>query len=436
LTISFDVTTPVDPCNAAESGNLDTDGDGISDQCDEDDDNDGILDIDERNTINCNTLPTPSFASANGPFSYNGSNPAIPGVGDQFIYNDVYTGVDAIVTIVSSTDTSINVLDVPGIGVDALGIDTNFQPRIQHANSTSFTEFRIDFVVADSNNTAPPASYVLTTIDNDVNEFVTYIDGTTGDLFVDTPNQLELYNNLPANAGGFSQGYISDGSVIDGIGTSGTEAQVTAVYSLISSVSFRFGDSSSNLSYHSIGFAPCITDNWNNNAIILYENIDTDGDSIPNHLDSDSDNDGCSDADEAYYTGLTNPDADADDNGYYGTGTPTNPTEVSNNGRVIAAGYTTPNAYYLDASVNTCNDNDNDGVPDGADLDDDNDGILDTVEINLNCPSTDYIDLGATFTNTTTGTNGGNSSGTTSNLQVQMEGILPVLHLTFTHLKE
>ncbi|MGJ8759068.1 MAG: beta strand repeat-containing protein, partial [Polaribacter sp.] len=144
---------------------------------------------------------------------------------------------------------------------------------------------------------------------------------------------------------------------------------------------------------------------------------DFDNDGIPNTLDSDSDNDGCSDADEAYYTGLTNPDADADDNGYYGSGTPS----VDGNGRVSAP-YTTPNAYYLDASVNTCNDNDNDGVPDGADLDDDNDGILDTVEINLNCPSTDYIDLGATFTNTATGTNGGNSSGTTSNLYT-FEGV-------------
>ncbi|MFK7978807.1 MAG: thrombospondin type 3 repeat-containing protein, partial [Saprospiraceae bacterium] len=40
-------TNCIDPCNAAASGNLDTDGDGISDICDFDDDNDGILDTDE-----------------------------------------------------------------------------------------------------------------------------------------------------------------------------------------------------------------------------------------------------------------------------------------------------------------------------------------------------------------------------------------------------
>ena len=36
-----------DPCDAFASGNVDTDGDGVSDVCDTDDDNDGILDIND-----------------------------------------------------------------------------------------------------------------------------------------------------------------------------------------------------------------------------------------------------------------------------------------------------------------------------------------------------------------------------------------------------
>jgi hypothetical protein len=37
------VTVAVNPCNAASSGNLDTDGDNVSNICDLDDENDGIF---------------------------------------------------------------------------------------------------------------------------------------------------------------------------------------------------------------------------------------------------------------------------------------------------------------------------------------------------------------------------------------------------------
>ncbi|WP_172830872.1 DUF11 domain-containing protein [Polaribacter sp. KT 15] len=105
---------------------------------------------------------------------------------------------------------------------------------------------------------------------------------------------------------------------------------------------------------------------------------DFDKDGIPNYLDSDSDNDGCSDADEAYYNGLA--DADSDNNGFYGSGAPA----VDAEGKVTTASYATPNAYYLNTAVITCDDNDKDGIPDAVDVDDDNDGILDTVEDDCN----------------------------------------------------
>ncbi|NHF61367.1 T9SS type B sorting domain-containing protein [Flavobacteriaceae bacterium TP-CH-4] len=60
----------------------------------------------------------------------------------------------------------------------------------------------------------------------------------------------------------------------------------------------------------------------------------TDGDGQPDHLDYDSDEDGCNDADEAY----GDANADADNNGMYGSGAPT----VNSDGTVISAAYTTP----------------------------------------------------------------------------------------------
>ena len=61
---------------------------------------------------------------------------------------------------------------------------------------------------------------------------------------------------------------------------------------------------------------------------------DLDGDGNPNHLDYDSDADGCNDADEAYADSNT----DLDNNGMYGSGVPT----VNTDGSVVAASYATP----------------------------------------------------------------------------------------------
>ena len=68
---------------------------------------------------------------------------------------------------------------------------------------------------------------------------------------------------------------------------------------------------------------------------INYTISDADGTDPPDYLDTDSDDDGCSDANEAY----ANNNADGGDNEYYGIGLP--PT-VDANGRVAAATYPVP----------------------------------------------------------------------------------------------
>jgi gliding motility-associated-like protein/uncharacterized repeat protein (TIGR01451 family) len=61
--------------------------------------------------------------------------------------------------------------------------------------------------------------------------------------------------------------------------------------------------------------------------------VDSDGDGYPNNIDLDSDDDGCTDADEFY----KDNNADADDGGEYGSGTPVVDPDT---GAVIAASYT------------------------------------------------------------------------------------------------
>ncbi|PPK97185.1 SdrD B-like protein, partial [Nonlabens xylanidelens] len=130
------------------------------------------------------------------------------------------------------------------------------------------------------------------------------------------------------------------------------------------------------------------------NGEVNYTLQDSDsGSGEPDWRDTDSDNDGCSDANEAYFDST----ADGGDDGQYGVDpAPVNAT----NGLVLAASYasTTPQDSdgngiddYTeigpdidgDGISDACFppvDTDGDGVYDSVDLDDDNDGILDVVE--------------------------------------------------------
>ena len=123
--------------------------------------------------------------------------------------------------------------------------------------------------------------------------------------------------------------------------------------------------------------------------IVLFEGcseMDTDNDGKPNTCDLDSDGDGCSDAYEAGAT--TDKTANFTFTALYGTNGLANSLE-NNDTQSAATSYTsTYNTYALDGTPtgNKCNlpDCDNDGVPNLVDIDDDNDGITDAVE--ENCP--------------------------------------------------
>jgi len=120
-------------------------------------------------------------------------------------------------------------------------------------------------------------------------------------------------------------------------------------------------------------------------------NSDSEGN--PDYLDADSDNDGCGDADEAYFGSTNNPDTD--NNGFYGSGRPA----TDNKGKVTVASYAAPNSLYINAAQNSCDNTDNDEVPDISDLDMDNDGILNSDEEvitnELNCGNSTPLNFNA-----------------------------------------
>ncbi|OBW43133.1 hypothetical protein AB670_00478 [Chryseobacterium sp. MOF25P] len=128
---------------------------------------------------------------------------------------------------------------------------------------------------------------------------------------------------------------------------------------------------------------------------------DTDGDTIPNHRDLDSDNDGCSDLKESNVspsTDISTPSSTNNDGGSYGiavtslTNSQLNPNaaDVNNDGlndsvdpdKNGVPNYTSSYFVAIKSDINGCTDTDGDAIADVFDLDDDNDGILDNVESN------------------------------------------------------
>jgi hypothetical protein len=106
---------------------------------------------------------------------------------------------------------------------------------------------------------------------------------------------------------------------------------------------------------------------------------DEDGDGIPNHLDLDSDSDGCSDAAEAGAT--TNQTTNYTFSGPFGNNGLDNSLETGTESGIV--NYTSSfQPAGVDASLNGCLDTDGDGIRDVLDIDDDNDGVPDLTE----CP--------------------------------------------------
>ncbi|MFY7886223.1 MAG: beta strand repeat-containing protein [Dolichospermum sp.] len=279
---------------------IDTDGDGVPNSTDLDDDNDGILDADEcianervsnsnltdeGNNVDITTVPSWTLSSSNVYASANGiqlNKDGVDGVASQTLSQNITGfGVDvnnakivnvSIVTSRPSAGSAVNTLTVSYAGVNYATI-------------------------------AIPATGSTST--------VSYLNGATG-------NQTTIPLLAP------------------GVGTPRVTWQITLPTSVAATGSLAFTTSFSNttgagdVTIGSVSISPC---------------TDTDGDGIANILDLDSDNDGCSDANE-YYNSAT---ADGGDNGVYGTGTPA----VDGTGKVTAASYTGSYANAINNAVKT-----------------------------------------------------------------------------------
>ncbi|MCB4808642.1 Ig-like domain-containing protein, partial [Tamlana sp. 62-3] len=379
----------------------DNDSDGIPDGCDLDDDNDGILDTEE----NLSCLTTNGFAVKHWSlysYSETAENPWVAASGGS-------VGPDWRVEITEPYGGFNNVVLQPDYAPDDDFVVTNLATQVNSTDGGTVLSFDQGLSVDDESSdpdyrsvstSYPTGNYIIT-------EALIKVPSTTGPSSLPQLRVLgsrftlqQLYvahdgsNNPTLNASDyrFVGQAVGNGTATPIFIPSSTNSYIKVLLTnqdgrAMSGTVLQWSlDGGS--SWQDVPFA----NSYPPNVI-----CDTDGDTIPDQFDTDSDNDGCYDALEG---GDNIPVSSVDGSGML-TGTVNGTTGVPNdvdvnNGQSV--GTSADNTQYdsfgqcdqdndgvLDAN-DVCNgfddtaDNDSDGVPDGCDLDNDNDGILDTDE--------------------------------------------------------
>ncbi|MES2709905.1 MAG: hypothetical protein V4726_25130 [Verrucomicrobiota bacterium] len=350
--IKSDGTETVAANNGAAKGLLDnppdSDGDGVPDFQDLDDDNDGISDLIED-------------PSGNGTRDTDGDG--IPDILDLDSDND---GIPDLIESGQTTGTDSNHdgrLDGP-VGTD--GIPDSVQPPASPNGGT------VNNPPKDSDGDSHPDFQDLDSDNDGINDVIES-GGTdsTGDGQADgTPNpttgipssapaggqtprdtdgdSVPDYRDLDSDNDGINDviengGSDPDGNGIAGSGSTPTDTDGDGIPD-VTDGSPTFGDGTNPASR------------------------DTDGDSVPDYRDLDSDNDGINDV-------IENGGSDPDGNGITGSGS--TPTDTDGDG---IPDVTDGSPTFGDGTNPASRDTDGDSVPDYRDLDSDNDTVPDVVE--------------------------------------------------------
>jgi len=332
----------------------DTDGDTVVDTIDEDDDNDGILDIFEKGnaTVTTNTCgsQTDFDFSTQPPIEEVGDgNPNLPYlVGDVSRFTNVGPGIDALVTVVDLVSATCPLLD------DYSSQQEYLKPGVRSGNllagQEGYGEFSVQFVIAGTSVPIVVSEVFLNLndVDGDNNKYERVKIPIPYSYVLESPSNVTVTQEdefLVATSGNVNFGGTSNGNPV---------INLKARYFDLSELTFRLGIlANTNINnvvrYFSLQFE-CVT-NFVNPVVTF---TDADGDGISNHLDIDSDNDGIPDNVEAQTTiGYLPP-----------------------SGSVNAAGIYTNYPSGGFSAVDT----DGDGKLDFLDEDSDNDGSLDIAE--------------------------------------------------------
>ncbi|TYP69675.1 T9SS type B sorting domain-containing protein, partial [Aquimarina intermedia] len=413
------------PYTEGTVGDNDFDGDGIPNFQDQDADGDGIPDNVEAQSTAGYTAPIGTDANNDGvDDAYAGGLTPVNSDGaDTADYLDLDSDNDSIVDAIEGFDTNNDgVADIVPAGTDTDndGLDDNFDSSADYSDPNGLQVTTTPS--ADLNNTdgADELDYRDTDDDNDgivtltevgadpANPTDSNVDGTpdyldasdldgdgipdSADLDDDNDGILDSVEdpNLDGDNNPYTEGTVGDND-FDGDGIPNfqdLDSDNDGIYDVVEAGGTASGTNPGQAD-GAVG-----ANGIPASAGTGLNPMDTQNNGSLDYLNLDSDNDGCSDANEAYGT----PTADGGDNGVFGAGTPAVNTDGTVNDP--AATYATPAdsdadtvADYRqvggpdrdsDGIADACdpeiNDIDGDGLGDAVDLDDDNDGIVDAEE--------------------------------------------------------
>lgn len=275
---------------------IDSDNDGVPDGCDNDDDNDGISDCDE------------SLESVSSQFAWTLNSPSgnlnMDATYASEINDWVLENTDAMIlntSIFNVNGSNIEIRPITAVDKEEAIINEDYI-EVSFTTGSEVSSFELSGITSGWYQPYRGDSY-----------YSSAVITKTGSNAWTTLSTDVFHTDNGSNYATFQ--HLDIGSVY---------LEANTEYTFRFYVYGQINDSSENYS---------IIDDIHFNFIACRSG-NLDGDAYPNHLDDDSDGDGCNDADEAY----ANTSSDADGNGMYGSGIPT----VNENGLVTAASYSEP----------------------------------------------------------------------------------------------
>ncbi len=373
----------------------DSDGDGVPDQSDLDNDNDGIPDTSELNTVASNSQPPCGGETV---LDFSAAAVLVSGTaltqGAVYRISNITAGTDALVTIVQTFNASVANIDNNTADPASFKPQTAF--NFPNVGDQGYIEYRIQFVTSagfapviinrffmnfndidgganygEQNWANNPATYTISNpTELTMSTDGSWVIGTAGPNDYPGAGNTFPQVNYSVNYNSKSEMSVRVGAVarVPGASSGGRQHAIefACITNYVNPVTYGIDTDSDGVANHldldadNDGIYDAVEAGHNRahlNGVVIssyglngladlvetapesgtinYTITDTDGNPPPNYLDTDSDDDGCSDANEAY----ADANADGGDDEYYGVGSP---PPVDAQGRVSAATYPVP----------------------------------------------------------------------------------------------